>query len=1007
MKKSLLSLASICTLWLMNGCGSAPALPPPAVSFTVTSASSSQVAGVAFNLSVTAVTASGQTATGYSGTVHFICSDVQSTFPANPTMSGGIGTFSVTLGTVGPHTITVADTGSLTGTSGTITVSAAPAFRLAVVSATTTASTGTPFNFTVTALDPYNNTVTTYPDTVHFTSTDPQAVLPADSKLTNGTGNFSATSKTSGAQTITATDTTTASITGSTGSVAVSGPATHFSFAAPGAASTRKSFNLTVSALDASNNVSTGYTGTIQFSSTDPSAILPAKGATLAGGVKAFTVTLETAGNPTITVADTGTSSISGTSAPIAVTLTPPPTISSATPPNGTVGLNYGPTNTIYEKCVPVRRGRGCTPCVPDTRAGCNAPTAPDCTPTNTNLTCIETLHNVGFELTATGGISPFTWTASSLPPGLAITSQYGHIFISGTPPPGSAGTYNATVTLNDAGAPPAPMTAPYTITIAAPPLLISSTNLPDGVIGTAYNATLASSGGTPPVTWSVTAGALPAGLTLNSTTGAITGTPSTAQLANFTVQAADTGTPQQTKTQAMTITVNPPAVNNAELKGQYSISFQGFDASGPVTMVGSFTADGAGNLTGGLRDVNRVTGVTASQTFFGTYGIYADNRGNFSVGTIAGASDLGSFRISLGSLVSGVATKARFVEFDASATRGAGIIELQDPTAFATAKITGDYAFGGSSPISSTANFGIAGRFTAAAGTMSSCSFDEDSQGTLKTNATFTGTYAVAATGRATLVLNVTGSTVPVNIVAYVVSSGELMMMSSDLQTVNPLFVGRILQQTGAGTFSNTSLNSASIMQTNGLNVSGTTDVVLVVLTIPSAGNFTLAGDENNGGTVQALNQAGTYAVTARGRGTITGTTHPEVFYLVGPNEGFIVGTDANATTGFFEPQTGAASASGAFFLGATSPLNVNVTDESGEITFNGTGSVTGTTDSSMASGLFPDQAFTDTYTIAANGRGKMTATSIIFYLISPSKMALMSGTTGASNSSILIGEK
>jgi hypothetical protein len=75
------------------------------------------------------------------------------------------------------------------------------------VSAPASATRGTAFSLTVTAKDQFNNTVTGYSGTVHFTSSDPQAILPADATLTNGTGTFSATLKTTGSQTLTATDT--------------------------------------------------------------------------------------------------------------------------------------------------------------------------------------------------------------------------------------------------------------------------------------------------------------------------------------------------------------------------------------------------------------------------------------------------------------------------------------------------------------------------------------------------------------------------------------------------------------------------------------------------------------------------------------------------------------------------------------------------------------------------------------------------------------------------------
>ena len=77
------------------------------------------------------------------------------------------------------------------------------------------------FNFTVTALDQFNNPATGYAGTVHFTSSDGTATLPANATLTNGVGTFSATLRTSGSQTVTATDTVNAAITGTSNAVTV------------------------------------------------------------------------------------------------------------------------------------------------------------------------------------------------------------------------------------------------------------------------------------------------------------------------------------------------------------------------------------------------------------------------------------------------------------------------------------------------------------------------------------------------------------------------------------------------------------------------------------------------------------------------------------------------------------------------------------------------------------------------------------------------------------------
>src|SRR5207248_500259 len=127
------------------------------------------------------------------------------------------------LRTSGNQTLTAADTanGSLSGTSGPIAVSAA-ATRF-VVSAPAGATAGAAVLVTVTAQDQFNNAATGYTGTVHFTSSDAAATLPANGTLSAGTGSFSATFATSGSQTLTATDTATSSLTGTSNAIAVRG----------------------------------------------------------------------------------------------------------------------------------------------------------------------------------------------------------------------------------------------------------------------------------------------------------------------------------------------------------------------------------------------------------------------------------------------------------------------------------------------------------------------------------------------------------------------------------------------------------------------------------------------------------------------------------------------------------------------------------------------------------------------------------------------------------------
>jgi hypothetical protein len=90
-------------------------------------------------------------------------------------------------------------------------------------------------------------------------------------------------------------------------------------------------------------------------------------------------------------------------------------------------------------------------------------------------------------------------------------------------------------------------------------PLAISTSSLPNGQVGAAYSATLVATGGTPPYTWTTTSGALPAGMMLTASTGAISGTP-TVSVTNsaLTFQVKDSSSPVQSKTADLTLTIAP-----------------------------------------------------------------------------------------------------------------------------------------------------------------------------------------------------------------------------------------------------------------------------------------------------------------------------------------------------------------------------------------------------------------------------------------------------------------
>jgi hypothetical protein len=306
--------------------------PAAASSFVVSGFPSPTTAGVAQNFTVTAKDAYGNTATGYTGTVHFTSSDTQAALPANYTFAtadAGAHTFSATLKTAGSQSLTATDTvtGAITGSQAGIAVSPAAASSFVVSGFPSPTTAGVAQNFTVTAKDAYGNTATGYRGTVHFTSSDTQAALPADYTFATadaGTHAFTATLKIVGTRSLTATDTVTGSITGSQSGITVNpAAASRFAvagYASPTTAGTAHTF--TVTAFDPYGNTATGYRGTVHFTSSDGQAALPADYAFNAAdaGAHTFTATLKTVGGQSLTATDTATTSITGSQAGISVT---------------------------------------------------------------------------------------------------------------------------------------------------------------------------------------------------------------------------------------------------------------------------------------------------------------------------------------------------------------------------------------------------------------------------------------------------------------------------------------------------------------------------------------------------------------------------------------------------------------------------------------------------------------------------------------------------------------
>ena len=586
--------------------------------------------------------------------------------------------------------------------------------------------------------------------------------------------------------------------------------------------------------------------------------------------------------------------------------------------------------------------------------------------------------------LAVTGGASPYTWSvAGSLPAGLSLNTSTG--VISGMP--SATGTSNFTVTVTDSTTPTAQtQSQSLSITIngaSGGTLSITTTSLPSGVVSTDYIGTVGVSGGVQPYTWSVTVGTLPAGLSLDTSTGVISGTPTAQATSNFTVTVTDSTTPTaQTKSQALSIIISTVAActssgNESVLTGHYAFSLSGFNSTGFLGVVGAFTADGTGKMTAGEADTNGALGVHSASidTTASSYSVGSDNRGCATIVTSFGTF---TTRFALGSLSSGKATKGRMIEWEAptsSAYIATGQL-LQQTTPFTAP--SGKYVFSNSwvDSNSTPGRFSSAGVLTASGGNFSSGEVDINDAGTLSHYTGMTGTYgSVDANGRLTGTTAVTSGPTSTD-VFYMVSSSQLLTLSTDTPGSNPIVAGGMQGQ--SGTFNNSSVSGNLVISMMGLNGGGSGGTAQFGL-INANGTGSLTGTiyVDDAGTWSAPNTPiCTYSVAGNGRMTLSGSgcgNHSPVIYLSSANNGFIVDTDSGAGAGQIEAQTGGpfsvASVSGTLFQGTFEVVNQAEETSVGVVTLNGSGGVADTGDATSTTFQQADQTGTGTITVNSDG--------------------------------------
>lgn len=172
----------------------------------------------------------------------------------------------------------------------------------------------------------------------------------------------------------------------------------------------------------------------------------------------------------------------------------------------------------------------------------------------------------------ADGGTAPYAFSivSGALPSGLSLNASTG--VISGTPTLAETASFTVRVTdtLSDTD------DQALSIDVAAAVLAITTTSLPPGFLTSPYNSTIASIGGTAPYTYAVTVGSLPNGLSLNASTGAITGTPTVQATFNFTVTVTDNVS--ATDTQAYTVTIYTLPSGQSPRQSRHRASYRATD---------------------------------------------------------------------------------------------------------------------------------------------------------------------------------------------------------------------------------------------------------------------------------------------------------------------------------------------------------------------------------------------------------------------------------------------